>query len=86
MLLHKKISALLTASLAMIASAAILAQETDQSDDSSDEIEEVVGVRNRLVVHGDDEVGVDVVRHSALDRETESGGLMQLPGVATHVE
>jgi TonB-dependent receptor len=45
-----KASAFLTASLALIASAAIYAQETDQSDDSTDEIEEitVLGTRGTI--------------------------------------
>jgi len=47
MLLHKKLSAILTASLALVASAAISAQETDQSDNSSDALEEIVVVGTR---------------------------------------
>lgn len=47
MLLHKKYSAILTASLALIASAAVSAQETDQSSNSADEIEEVVVIGTR---------------------------------------
>ena len=41
MLLHKKYSAILTASLALIASAAVSAQETDQSYSSSYAIEQI---------------------------------------------
>jgi TonB-dependent receptor len=47
MLLHKKYSAILTASLALIASAAVSAQETDQSDSSSDAIEEITVLGTR---------------------------------------
>ena len=43
-------SALLTASLALIASAAIFAQEADQSNDSLDPIEEVIAVGSRRTV------------------------------------
>ena len=50
MLLHKKLSAILTASLALIASAAVSAQETDQSEDSTDEIEEVIVLGTRATV------------------------------------
>ena len=45
-----KVSAILTASLALIASAAISAQETDQSNDSIDVIDEVVVVGSRRTV------------------------------------
>ncbi len=50
MLLRKRLSALLTASLAIIASAAVSAQETDQSSDSTDELEEVVVVGTRETI------------------------------------
>jgi TonB-dependent receptor len=50
MLLHKKLSAILTASLALIA-VAVSAQETDQSSNSSDEaIDEVVVVGTRATI------------------------------------
>jgi len=50
MLQHKRISAILTASLTLIASAVISAQEPDPSDDSSDAIEEVVVVGTRATI------------------------------------
>ena len=45
-----KASAILTASLTLIASAVIFAQETDQSDDSTDAIEEIVVTGTRATV------------------------------------
>ena len=45
-----KASAILTASLTLIASAAIFAQETDQSSDSTDAIEEIVVAGTRATV------------------------------------
>ena len=45
-----KASAILTASLALIASAAVSGQETDQSNNSTDEIEEVVVIGTRRTV------------------------------------
>jgi len=50
MLLHKELSVILTASLALIASAAIFAQETDQSDDSVDAIEEITVLGTRATI------------------------------------
>ena len=45
-----KAKAILTASLALVASAAISAQETDQSDSSSDGIEEIVVTGTRATI------------------------------------
>ena len=50
MLLQKEISAILIASLALILSAAVSAQETDQSDDSADAVEEIVVLGTRATV------------------------------------
>ena len=50
MLQHKNRIAILTTSLALIASAAISAQETDESTDSEGEIEEVVVVGTRATI------------------------------------
>jgi hypothetical protein len=50
MLLHKKLSALLTASLAIIASASVSAQDTDRPNDPDDEIEEVTVVGTRATI------------------------------------
>ena len=50
MLLQKKLCAILTASLALVASSVILAQEPDQSDESSDTLEEVVVVGTRATI------------------------------------
>ena len=50
MLLHKKLSALLTASVAIMACAAVSAQETDQSNDSTDEIEEITVLGTRATI------------------------------------
>ena len=61
MLLHKKYSAILTASLALIASAAISAQETDQSTNSTDEaIEEITVLGTRATVQR----SIDLKRNS----------------------
>ena len=50
MLLNKELSAVLTASLALIAGPAVLAQETDQSNESVEEVEEVVVVGTRATI------------------------------------
>ncbi len=50
MLLHKKFSAILTASLTLIASAAVSAQETDQSNDSTDAVDEIIVTGTRATV------------------------------------
>ena len=58
----RQASAILTASLALIASAAISAQETDQSDDSidTDAIEEIVTIGTRATVQR----SIDLKRNS----------------------
>ncbi len=55
-----KASALLTASLTLFASAAISAQETDQSDNSTDVIEEIVTVGTRATIQR----SIDLKRNS----------------------
>ena len=61
MLLHKKISAILAASLTLIASGAVSAQETDQPNNSTDEVlEEVVVVGTRGTIQR----SIDLKRNS----------------------
>ena len=62
MFTHKtfKASAILTASLALIASPVILAQETDQSDDATDAVEEIVVFGTRATVQS----SIDIKRNS----------------------
>ncbi len=55
-----KASAILTASLTLIASAAIFAQETDQSDDSAEPIEEIIVQGTRATVQR----SIDLKRNS----------------------
>ena len=59
MFLHKA-KAILIASLAFFASAAVSAQETDQSDDSSNQVEEIVVVGTRATVQS----SIDIKRSS----------------------
>lgn len=61
MLLHKELSAILTASLALTGSAAVSAQETDQSSDSAEMIEEVVVTGTRRTIQR----SIDLKRNSA---------------------
>ena len=55
-----KTTAILTASLALIASAAVYAQDTDQSNDSTDEVEEIVVFGTRATVQS----SIDMKRNS----------------------
>ena len=55
-----KTTAILTASLALIASAAVYAQDTDQSNDSTDEVEEIVVFGTRATVQS----SIDIKRNS----------------------
>jgi len=59
-MLHKKLSAVLVASLAFFACAVVSAQEADQSDNSTDEIEEVVVFGTRATVQS----SIDIKRNS----------------------